>query len=546
MLRRSIPLLTAALVFGIGLPARAEIPYADQITPGELRGIARDFGDAWVLGYWEYLPANFDELGDGELLPLVVFLPGIGEYDSDSACPGDVDWCTWQECNNGDGLCRALSWGPQLLIRTNAWDDTARPFIMVSPQSPVNTFSQQEWDLDDLDAFFEFVVANYPVDPRRMYLTGMSQGGRATMQYVAAHPRRFTAAVPAPGGQVYFPASCEFADTAFWVFHGEDDQDGNLGPGVFNPCAQVEMLYMYNNPDAYPGEPECVTAVGEPRPVGRMTMYDNVAHSSWIQTIDPIGSGFPASEWSSDQGCGFDVEFREYNAANDPDGIYSWFLGLDRPDVVAPDDVDVEPTQAQLTAVVTDDDAVMWTWTQTGGPEATLTNADQATVDLDDLQPLTDYTFEVLVVDVDGQWDRDEVTIHVGEAPAGSSSDGGTSETSGDTAGTTAGTGAEGTGAADTGDTGGTGGSSGGATAADSSGGATASATASATAGSATGATGASDDGSSGTSTGGEGGGEDDGGGCGCAAERRGAASAWLLAAFGLLGHGRRRGSRRP
>jgi pimeloyl-ACP methyl ester carboxylesterase len=294
MSRCTLPATLLLIISGFGSVAHAEIPYADQLTPGTLRGIAMDPGDAWVLGYWEYLPANFDELADGELLPLVVFLPGIGEFDSDSACPGDADLCAPQECNN-DGLCRNLTWGPQSLMRVDQWDDTQRPFIMVSPQNPVPTFSAQEWDLDDLDAFFQFVIDNYPVDPRRLYLTGMSQGGRGTMQYVAAHPRRFTAAVPTPGGSVGFAASCEFADTAFWVFHGEDDQDGNLGPGVFNPCDQVEMLYMYNNPDEYPDEPECVTALGEPRPVGRMTMYYSVAHSSWIPTIDPIGAGFAAS-----------------------------------------------------------------------------------------------------------------------------------------------------------------------------------------------------------------------------------------------------------
>ncbi len=533
--RSSWSLFAFVLVASSAATASADPPFADQLTPGALRGIDLDPGDPWTLGYWEYLPANYDELGMDERLPLLVFLPGIGEFDSDSSCPGNADWCTVDECN-GDGLCRNLTWGPQLLIRTDAWDDVARPFIMVSPQNDVPTFSQQEWDLDELAAFFQFVLDNYPVDPRRMYLTGMSQGGRGTMQYVQANPRQFTAAVPTPGGQVGGLVSCDFADTAFWVFHGEDDQDGNLGPGVFNPCDQVEMLYAYNNPDQYPADPACVAAVGQPRPIGRMTMYYNVGHSSWVQTIDPINAGFGALEWLSDQGCGFDVDFREYSAANDSDGIYSWFLALDRPDVTAPDDTDVVPSETQLVATVVDDDAVAYTWTQTAGPAATMANADSAALDLSDLQPLTDYSFEVLAVDDDGQWDRDEVTIHVTEAPAGSSSDGGSSGQ-----GSGGGSGESGGGDTTGGPADGSGSEGGSASASATASGGSASASDSASAGGTSGTLGdgatASDDGS--TSGAGEG---DDGGGCSCTQRGRAGGAAWLGVVLVLL---RRRGAAR-
>ncbi len=405
--------------------ASADPPYSDQLTPGALRGITYDAGDPWALGYWEYLPSSYDSLGDDELLPLIVFLPGIGEYDDVSECPGGADVCADTDCGN-DGLCRALSWGPQSLIRVDQWDDTLRPFIAVSPQNPVPPGSITEWDLDALDTFFQYVVDNYPVDPRRLYLTGMSQGGRGTIQYVAAYPRRFAAAASMPGGIVQAAASCGFADTAFWWFHGEDDNDGHLGPGVFNPCAMVELASMYDNPAAYPQYPACMDAAGQPRPDGRMTMFYGVGHSAWINAIDPIGVGFPGLEWASDQGCGIDIEFREYSAANDSDGVYSWFLSLDRPDVTAPDDLEVpgDGAEVDLTATIVDDDAVAFTWTQTDGDAVTLTNADGATVTLSGLQPESVYTFEVFALDADNQWDRDEVVVTVGEAPPPGTSSG--------------------------------------------------------------------------------------------------------------------------
>ena len=517
--------VAVATWLGATTSARADPPYADQLTPGALRGIAYESGDAWELGYWEYLPSGFDDLADDELLPLLVFLPGIGEYDDVSSCPGGTDTCAADACGS-DGLCRGLTWGPQLLIRNAQWDETLRPFIVVSPQNPVPPGSTTEWDLDRLDAFFQFVLDNYPVDPRRLYLTGMSQGGRGTLQYVGAHPRRFAGAASMPGGQVDAGISCGFEDTAFWWFHGEDDNDGHLGPGVFNPCLMVEASDQYDNPGDYPQYPACVAATGQPRPDGRFTMFYDVPHSSWIPSIDPIGVGFAAAEWPSDQGCGIDIEFREYSSANDPDGIYSWFLSLDRPDVIAPDDLSVPGDGADLVLVATavDDDAVAFTWTQIDGPAVTLQDADSDTVTISGLQPETVYTFEVYGLDADNQWDRDQVVVTVTEAPPPGTSGDGTASADGST---TAGS-AEGSGDA-------TGGSGAGS--------ASGSASATASGGGNTGGAGEGTADGSGSSEG-TAGEQGDGGGCACDARGdTGRATWWWLAALPCMR--RRRGTPR-
>jgi hypothetical protein len=247
----------AVLLAGAGAAgsAKAEIPYLNQITPGELRGIAYAPGDPWVYGYWEYLPESFDEFGP-QSLPLLVFMAGVGEYDDVSSCPGGADLCTPAVCN-GDGLCRNLAWGPQQLINNGQWNDVQRPFIMVSPQHPVPPYTSGPWNVDQLDDFMQFIVDEYPVDPRRVYLIGMSQGGRGVLQYTQAYPRRFTAVAPAPGGTVEADASCYFQDTGLWVFHGENDAEGILGAGVFNPCNMVNVAYQYDNPGLYVLSPQC-------------------------------------------------------------------------------------------------------------------------------------------------------------------------------------------------------------------------------------------------------------------------------------------------
>src|SRR5690606_30180614 len=131
------------------------------------------------------------------------------------------------------------------------------------------------------------------------------------------------------------------------------------------------------------------------------------------------------------QGCGIPASFREYTAALDPDGVYSWFLSLDRPRVEAPPDALVDQTEISLLATITDDDAVTIEWTQLDGPPATLSNADTDTLDVADLMPSEQYTFQVYVLDADNQWDLDEVVITTDEMLSSGSSSGGASSSTG-------------------------------------------------------------------------------------------------------------------
>lgn len=444
--RRDWLAVTMLVSVGMAGEARAEVPFEDQMTPGVLRGIALHEGDPWNYGYWEYLPTNFEAVDEEHRYPLLVFLGGIGQFDDPSTCPGGADVC-WEAGCDAEGLCRNLRRGPMRLMWEGQWDDTARPFLFVSPQNLAPTVSTYPWDVEELDAFFDYVVENYPVDTRRMYLVGMSQGGRGVLEYTAAHPRRFTAVVTSPGGAVGGDVSCHFQDTAFWAFHGEDDADQNLGVGVFNPCWMVRRVHMYNNPGNYGDLPRCAQRTEELFPPGRITVFYDVPHTAWIPANDPLGVGFSTPSWTADEFCNVDADYRQYTANLDPDGIYSWFLDLDRPDVVAPEDLEVihGTGSVGLTAVVEDDDAVTYEWRQMGGPTAALEGADEATVTLGDLELGQTYTFEVFVVDEDNQWDVDDVSVTVVEQAGGGSTGGdATSSTGGpadDDGGATSGSG---------------------------------------------------------------------------------------------------------
>lgn len=444
MLRSHISALVvfALALIGVSTAARADVPYPDQIAPGQLRGIALHDTDPWPMGYWEYLPANYAGAPETQRWPLLVFIGGIGQSDEFSQCPGGTDTCLEADCPF-EGLCRATRRGPMRLMREGNWDDTQRNYIFISPQHNIPALSTAPWNPDELDAFFQYVIDNYPIDTRRMYLVGMSQGGRGVLQYAEAYPRRMTAIGPTPGGAVAQDVTCRIQDTAVWAFHGEDDTDANLGTGVFDPCWMARRIHMANNPGSYPGFPACVQRATEDFPTSRITMFYDEGHEVWVPANDPVNVGFDTDSWATAQDClGVPVAYTQYLPQIDADGIYTWFNSLDRPDVQAPDDFTVQATSAMVTATVIDDDAITWSWTQTSGPPATLSQTDQATLMAADLQPDETYDFEVRVVDSDGQWDIDTVELSTGMELAGTtggdpSSTGGDASSTGSDAGST-------------------------------------------------------------------------------------------------------------
>lgn len=397
--------------------ARAAIPYEAEITPGQLRGIPWEPGDPWPAGYWEYLPSNYDEVPPDHRYPLLMTLGGIGTMDTPSTCPNGTEWCTVAQCQaQFDGICRASGRGPAVEIRQGVWDEVARPFLVISMQNAAPTSSTVDYDPEVVDALVAFVLDNYPVDPRRMYLLGNSQGGRAVLHYTSQHSRRIAAATMGPGGMIdVADAACRLQDTAFWAFHGENDDDANLGVGVFDPCWVVDQVRMYNQPDDYPMHMGCVGRVGVDHPEARMTMFDDTGHNAWTPAYEDVANGFARSVWLSDQRCGFSTNFHDYDPALDPDGVYGWLLSFDRPDTDAGEDFAVpgDAVDFILTATTEDDDPITYAWTQTGGPPVTLTNADQAEATVTGFAYDEIYTFEVQALDADQQWDRDEVVVTV-------------------------------------------------------------------------------------------------------------------------------------
>ena len=144
------------------------------------------------LNYLFYLPESY-QVDENIDWPLVLFLHGMGERGNDL------------ELVKVHGI-------PKIV-------DTKRdfPFIAVSPQCPMDYVWRDQEMLKALESLLIKIIKNYRVDKSRIYVTGLSMGGRGTWAIVAHRPDFFAAAAPICGGGDPKTAS-KLITVPFWAF----------------------------------------------------------------------------------------------------------------------------------------------------------------------------------------------------------------------------------------------------------------------------------------------------------------------------------------
>jgi len=225
-------LLLIGLAGGCGAGAAATPDLSQPITdafvggdggPTSARQTAKPLGSTTAPnGFHEYLPPAYSPSTPS---PLLVFWHGIGE-----------------DGNGTSELSRVLSWGPAKLIANNQWDPM-RPFIVLSPQ-----YTAQSGNIAPgagcpssavVDAFLTWATANYNIDPKRVYLTGLSCGAIGSWDYLADHQGALVAAAvllsgdpgdPAQSTSTWGRAGCTLGNAAIWSFHGDADNVVPFGP----------------------------------------------------------------------------------------------------------------------------------------------------------------------------------------------------------------------------------------------------------------------------------------------------------------------------
>ncbi len=160
--------------------------------------------DRWIFPFVSYTPT--EKAGS---LPLIIQLHGAGERGDGQESLSLVDF---------HGFSKVIA-------------DKEFPCMFVMPQCPVNSFWAAR--VESIIAFIDQLTEAYDIDPRRIYLTGLSMGGYGTWFTATARPDLFAAIAPVCGGGMAWAASV--LKMPVWAFHGACDT-------VVSPMQSDEMV----------------------------------------------------------------------------------------------------------------------------------------------------------------------------------------------------------------------------------------------------------------------------------------------------------------
>jgi predicted esterase len=186
-----------------------------------------------------YLPKGYDD-DPAARWPLILFLHGSGERGN------ELDRV------KVNGLPKELAAGREL------------PAIVLSPQCPAGMSWDSEWMVAGLNALLDDALTRYRVDPRRVYVTGLSLGGFGVWALAAAHPERFAAIAPVCG-RGDSDQAFRLRRIPIWAFHGARDD--------IVPLSDMQTM---------------ADALARAHGNMRTTVYPDVGHDSWSATYaDP-------------------------------------------------------------------------------------------------------------------------------------------------------------------------------------------------------------------------------------------------------------------
>ena len=86
----------------------------------------------------------------------------------------------------------------------------------------IKTTAQPSVAMAKVIALIEKILADYPVDRSRVYITGLSMGGYGTWDIAGRMPELFAAALPVCGGGDVAKAP-QLAKVPLWTVHGDKD-----------------------------------------------------------------------------------------------------------------------------------------------------------------------------------------------------------------------------------------------------------------------------------------------------------------------------------
>lgn len=204
-----------------------------------------------------------------EKLPLIVFLHG-----------------DWQDGTNNESQLAGYGNGSML------WLDQAMrsniPLVYVAPQT-----TGGYWPPARVTAVVRDALRRFPMtDARRIYLTGISDGGTGVWDALKAWPECFAAGVPM-SGMTELAGLASIRDVPEWIFHGAKDNDTDVetgyGGAMLGSRAVVRALHALGGAPRYTEYPD------EMHPIWHHA-YSTPALLPWLldQRLDHAACDFSA------------------------------------------------------------------------------------------------------------------------------------------------------------------------------------------------------------------------------------------------------------
>lgn len=197
------------------------------------------------IGYLEYLPQGYS--GNTNKYPVVISLHGIKERGTTSTNATTLKQSVLTVANVG--LPKYVKNGQQY------------PFILISPQLKT---SYGTWPADYVKSVIDYVKTYLRIDPKRIYLTGLSLGGYGVWKTAGAYPETFASILPICSGGNAMSQACAIAaeDLPIWAFHGDKD-------GTVSYTVTTKMINAVNS------------CTPKPSPLAKVTLFPGLGHSIW-------------------------------------------------------------------------------------------------------------------------------------------------------------------------------------------------------------------------------------------------------------------------
>ena len=314
------------------------------------------------IAYLQYLPQGYNT--NSNLYPVVISLHGVKEKGTTSTNPTDLLSSVQRVANVG--LPKYVKYGKQY------------PFILISPQLKT---SYGTWPAAYVMDVINYVKKTLRVDPRRIYITGLSLGGFGVFTTISAYPEVFAGAIPICAGGSDVRKACGIAaeNLPVWGFHGDKDY-------IVSYTVTTRMVNAIN------------ACTPKPSPLAKATLFPGMGHIIW----DKVYNETIALDWM--------LGFTNGTTTSTPTTT------TNAPPVVnaGSDVVEYLPTNAAVcngSASDPDGTVASYMWSQVSGPStATLENRYTKSLRASNLKAGT-YTFRFKATDDKGAYDNDDVKV---------------------------------------------------------------------------------------------------------------------------------------